>query len=176
MIHETHNPSNYELTIRFVEILIWPVVFLLLILVFKRNFTEAMGRLGSIKADATGVSLTFDNLLDSATETFKKSRPVAVAKSASNIGSEEKTTELPYQQLIDIKKELDKSIFDLAKEEGISVTDRSVSSICTELTNKNIINTENGALMQTLIEVVNAARTDITQQQVDRIKALWHSI
>ena len=105
MIHfETHNPSNYEITFRFVEILIWPVVFFLIILLFRRNFKDAMGRLGSIRADATGVSLTFDNLLDSATEKFKKTRTIGTAKSTTTLGSEGKSDKLPYERLIEIKK------------------------------------------------------------------------
>jgi hypothetical protein len=177
MIHiETHNPSIYEISFRLIEVLIWPVVFFIIILLFRKNFKEAMGRLGSLRADATGISLGFTQVLARSKGTFNKLRPGAAAKSMSSLGTKTKEDKEPYMQLIEIKENLNKTILDLAKDDGMEVDNKSIESICRELSKKKIISAENEELMLSLIEVVNAARTDITQAQVDDIKALWHSI
>ncbi len=158
------------------EVVIWPITLLLIILMFRSSFRSAFDRLGSIKADATGFSATFEKKLEDTTQKFKKTRKVATPKSVAGVGIQGTTTESPFRQLVEIKEGLNKTILDLAKDGGIDVSSMSMVNVCAVLGDKKIISKENSELMQSLITLIDSARTDITQAQVDQIKALWHSI
>ena len=172
----TNMSSSLELLIKLLEVIIWPITLLIIILLFRRKFSNAISRLGSIKADSSGISMTFESMLGAAKAKFTSLKPDAIAKSEARVLGQTVQTQKPYKQLVEIKAKLEKTLVDLAEEEGMEVAQKSSATLCKELEQRGIISRENSALMVSLMEVVNAAPLKISQDQVDDIKAMYNSI
>jgi len=172
----TNTSFSFELLIQLLEVIIWPVTLLIIILLFRRKFSSAISRLGSIKASSSGFSMTFDSMLGAAKQKFTSLKPDSVAKSKASVLSQTTHTDKPFKQLVDIKDKLEKTLVDLAQEAGMDVGQKSSKTLCKELEGRGIISGENSSLMLALMEVVNAAPLKISQTQVDDIKTLYNAI
>ncbi|MCW5519390.1 hypothetical protein J1N09_06045 [Aureitalea sp. L0-47] len=176
MVHDTHNPSNFEMLVRLIEILIWPVTVLIIVLLFRSKIKGVIHRVGSFKASSSGVEMTFAPQLDAAKKMFKQLRPDSVSKSVTTLESSERPSGTPYEQLLQIKFELEQSLTELAQEASISITGKSSLQLCAELEKSGVINHENGQLMRSLLTVIDAANAGITQAQVDEINTMYKAI
>lgn len=133
-------------------------------------------RVGSFKASSSGLEMTFAPQLDAAKTLFGELRPDSVSKSSTTLGSSERMTGTPYDQLLQIKSELKQTLTELAQEAGISVSGKSSLQLCAELEKSGVINHENGQLMYSLLTVINSANAGVTQAQVDDIYSMYKSI
>ena len=176
MIHDTHDPSIFEMFLRMAEILVWPVTVLIIILFFRRKIQGVIQRVGSFSASASGVEMTFAPQLDVAKKLFSKLRPDAVSKSTTILESDDLPTGTPYEQLTQIKSELQQTITELAQESSISTSGQSNVQLCRSLEKSGVINHENSQLMQSLLTVINAADVDISQNQVNDINSLYKAL
>ncbi len=175
MLQENAATSNFELIIRLIEVIIWPVTLLAIFILFRKNFEGAFKRLGALKADSSGISLTFEKELEKAKSTFEIYKPEEMAIGKSNLDIQS-INDPPYQQLMTIKKSLEKALIDLATEEEIEVSSKSFPSLCDALTAKGIINPEKSELTQSLLKVVNLAGTNITSSQIHQIKKMYNAL
>jgi hypothetical protein len=68
-------PNYFEMVIKLIEIIIWPIILFVIISLFKRNFQSTFQRLGSFKADATGIAITFEKQLEATKQWFANIKP-----------------------------------------------------------------------------------------------------
>ena len=176
MIHDTHDPSKFEMFVRMAEILIWPLTVLIIVLLFRKKISGVIHRVGSFKASSSGLEMTFAPQLDAAKKLFFQLRPDAVSKSAAILGNAEKPSGTPYEQLMQIKSELQQTIYELAQESNIAVSGKSNVQVCKTLEKTGVINNENSKLIQSLLMVIDAADPSISQNQVDDISSMYKAL
>jgi hypothetical protein len=68
-------PNYFEMVIKLIEIIIWPITLFVIILLFKRNFQSTFQRLVSIKANAASISITFEKQLEATKQWFDNIKP-----------------------------------------------------------------------------------------------------
>lgn len=175
MIQE--NPSsNFELTIKLIEIVIWPFTLFLILFFFRKSFTGIFQRIGTFKVDSSGIEMSFEKVLEITKSTFEINRPETMGKGKSSFEIENTSNEPPFQQLMEIKQSLDKALIDLASEEGIDVSDKSGAFLCNALEAKGAISKQKSELTKSLLKVVNMARMDITQAHLNDIKKMYNAL
>lgn len=176
MIQENPSLSNFELTIKLIEIVIWPLTLFLILFFFRKSFAGIFQRIGTLKVDSSGIAMSFEKALEITKTTFEINRPEIMGKGKSSIDIENATNELPFQQLMAIKQSLDKALIDLASEEGIDVSDKSGVFLCNALEAKGAISQQKSELTKSLLRVVNMARMDITQAHLNIIKKMYNAL
>lgn len=176
MIQENPVLSHFELTIKLVEVVIWPLTLFFILFFFRKSFAGVFHRLGSLKVDSTGIAMSFENQLEVAKSKFILNKPEEMSKGKSSFNIENTSDEPPFKQLIEIKESLDKALIDLASEEGINVSDKSSAFLCNALEAKGAISKQKSELTQSLLKVVNMARMDITQTHLDVIKKMYNAL
>jgi len=176
MIQENPYSANFELTIKLIEVVIWPLTLFLILFFFRKNFATIFNRLGTLKVDSSGIAMSFEKELETAKSKFTINKPEEMSKGKSSFNIENTSDEPPFQQLITIKNSLDKALIDLASEEGINVSDKSSAFLCNALEAKGAISKQKSELTQSLLKVVNMARLDITQTHVDVIKKMYNAL
>jgi len=168
--------SAVDVIIKILEIVIWPSTLFGVILVFRKQFNNAMGRLGSFEANATGISLSFEPKLDQAKEVFGQLRSAGMAKSAPGGINQQRFKGTPMEQVTRLHEEIDQTLIGIATENNIDLSGKSTAMLCKELAEKSLISKEKGRLLHALLEVLNSANAYITQQQVDEILEMYNSI
>lgn len=168
--------SKTELLIKLVEVTIWPLTLLLILFLFKKNFADAFNRLGAIKADSTGLSLTFEKALETTKSKFQMNKPEEMFKSNSIIQNEDSTSTPPYKQLMDVKESLETAIIELATEEGMETLGKNSNLLINDLKNKGVLNNQKSELIQALLHLIQMARMDISQTQINEIKKMYYAL
>lgn len=176
MTLETTFQSNFELIIKLIEVIIWPVTLFLILFLFRKSFVGAFHRLGTLKVDSSGIAFSFEKELEKAKATFEIVKPEEMSKAKSGLEIENKLNEPPYQQLMTIKDSLEKAVIDLAVEEGISFSHKNTIFLCDALEAKGILTKQKSELTKTLLKVVNMARTDITPIQIQEIQTMYNAL
>ncbi|MDO9137517.1 MAG: hypothetical protein Q7U21_06810 [Lutibacter sp.] len=176
MIQENSSTANFELTIKLIEVVIWPLTLFLIILFFRKSFAGVFQRLGTLKVDSSGIAMSFEKELEATKSTFELNRPEIMGKGKSSFDIENASNEPPFQQLMAIKQSLDKALIDLALEEGIDVSDKSGVFLCNALEAKGAISQQKSELTKSLLKLVNMARMDISQSQMDIIKKMYNAL
>lgn len=176
MIQENPSLSNFELTIKLIEIVIWPLTLFLILFFFRKSFRGIFQRIGTLKVDSSGIAMSFEKELEVAKSTFETNRPEKMGKGKSSFDVGNTSNDPPFQQLMVIKQSLDKALTDLASEEGIDITNKSGVSLCNALEAKGAISNQKSELTKSLLKVVNMARMDITQSHLDTIKKMYNAL
>ena len=162
--------------LKLLEIIIWPATLFVIILLFRKQFKDAMERLGSFKADATGISMSFEPKLDAAKKIFSALKPEGTAKSTVSLHESTSFTGSPQEQLRQIKTELHNSLVELAEEANINPSGKSTAALNRELADRSIVKKDSYHLIEALLDVIAAAPPSITQSQVSEIKQMYNSI
>ncbi|PKP25761.1 MAG: hypothetical protein CVU03_06320 [Bacteroidetes bacterium HGW-Bacteroidetes-2] len=177
MAIETSSLSNFELIIKLIEAIIWPVTLFLILFLFRKNFVGAFQRLGSLKVDSSGIAFSFEKELEKAKTTFEMLKPEKMRKEKSSIEIGNNTpNDPPYQELLTIKESLEKAVLDLAIEEGISVSHKSTPLLCDALEAKGALTKQKSELTKTLLRVVNMAGMHINPSQILEIKKMYNAL
>lgn len=176
MIQENSSTANFELIIKLIEIIIWPLTLFLILFYFRKSFAGVFQRLGTLKVDGSGIAMSFEKELEVAKSTFEIIRPEKMSTGKSSFDIENASNESPFQQLMTIKQSLDKALIDLASEEDIDVSDKSGVFICNALEAKGVITKQKSELTKSLLKVVNMARMDISQSHIDIIKKMYNAL
>ncbi|MDO9038008.1 MAG: hypothetical protein Q7U59_06645 [Lutibacter sp.] len=176
MIQENSSTANFELTVKLIEVVIWPLTLFLIIFFFRKSFAGVFQRLGTLKVDSSGIAMSFEKELEATKSTFELNRPEIMSRGKSSFDIENASNEPPFQQLMTIKQSLDKALIDLASEEGIDVSDKSGVFLCNALEAKAVITKQKSELTKSLLKVVNMARMDISQSHIDIIKKMYNAL
>lgn len=166
------HPSDFELIIKLLEVIIWPLIFFFIMAMFRKQIAQIIDRLGSLKADSTGVSLVFEKKLAEAKQLVAKIQPKATA----DIVVSSDTQDLPYHQLITLRAQLEHQLHDLAQNNHIDNSNSSSFDILEKLKETGALNIKNAKAIHVLVDLINAADATTTQRQVNEVKALLNKI
>jgi|GEM_PF-4119165 len=162
--------------IALIEAVIWPASLLIIILVFRKNIANSFNRLGSITANASGLSLNFEAALEAAKDVFEDGKiEEATAKSGVSINGKSKVLE-PYEQLIAIKQSIEKTLLEIAAEQNIPTQGKSFEALNATLAQNNILSPSNSQKIAALLTAVNTAPLSIKRHQVSDLQQMYESI
>ena len=168
--------SVIDIILKVIDTVVWPGTILVIILLFRKKFGSAMDRLGSFEASATGVSMSFEPKLDQAKKLFNELKPGGVKKSAVGIQGLDHMEKSPMEQVMELRREIIKTVHELATENNVDTFDRSTAALCAELANKGVISKDNATLLSTLMNVLDSATPNITAVQVAEIRDMYNAI
>ncbi|KAA5824381.1 hypothetical protein FPF71_09365 [Algibacter amylolyticus] len=169
-------PNTLELIVKLVEILIWPLTLLIILFLFRKYLAKTFERLGSIKADRTGLSLTFEKKLTEAKQLLQNIQPNAVSKSAPQISITPNGSKSPYQQLVDLKVNLENQLVSLAKSNTVDPENLTSIMLSDKLKETGVLSINNEKLISAILDIINSADSSISQQQVNEVKTLYNNV
>lgn len=169
-------PSNFEMFIKLIETLIWPITLLIIILLFRKNFQNVFNRLGSIKADTTGIAITFDKELEATKKLFEKIKPKVTSKSGVGIKTQVNREGTPYNQVMNVRNDLVDYLISKSETAGLKVDVQFPNQMSTQLLAHNSIATEKAQMINALLHLTEKADINTSQAQADVIHKLFNQI
>ncbi len=164
--------SKLESFIKLIDILIWPCTFLIIILLFRKNLQNAFNRIGSIKADATGIAITFDKQLEATAKLFQQIQPKAISKSSASIKTAAKSDGSPFEQVLSVRDDIVHFLTVKSKALGLDVDPQLPSHMCSQLLLHNAIKVEQAQMIQALLNLIATANDSTTQAQANLVQQL----
>lgn len=162
--------------IALIDATVWPISLVTIVLVFRKYIAKSFGRLGSITASSSGLSLNFEQALEEAKDIFEEGTNLTeVSKSAVSINEKAFKPE-PYEQLISIKKSIATTLSDLAIENSIPVVGKDLYGINNQLAQQKVISTANSLKISALLNAVDQAPLSIKRHQVVDLQHLYDAI
>ena len=169
-----------ELVNNFIGNIVWPLTLLVLIWMFRHHLKDLLGKLTSIDASSTGISLNFDKEVDEAIETLlpMNNSPEIRTKSGVSIGKKEveKKPGTPFHQIMDLREKLSHRIILKAQENDILTEGKSSIELNNELLKKGSISFKDSKYFQVLVDLTNASDSNVTQSQVNKVKMLYNNL
>ena len=174
-----------EQLIRIIEIIIWPATLVIVLFMFKKNITGIIGRIGSIEASASGLSMTFQEKIE---ETKKLLPQAALQPSQNASGTKSKSSvkipspkkkiqaENPYQTLLAIRDALNKEIILKAHQNNVNTDNKSSVEISNELKTIGVLTIQKTKAFQSLLDLTNAADPGISQDQANQVNHLYENL
>lgn len=167
---------DFKLVIDLIEVIIWPLTVLTIIIIFRKYVGEVIQRLGSVSADGTGISLTFDKKIAAAKQMLKKIKPKLTSKSAPQILIESTKGKGPYEQVLNIKANLESQLHTIAQSNALDHSTMDSNELIEKLKETGVLNIQNADLIEAIFDLCNAANSKITQHQVNEINMLYKNV
>ena len=168
--------NTLELIIALIDSLIWPLTLLAIIFLFRKNFREAFKRLGSFKADASGIAMTFDKQIEDTKELFQKLKPGLVTKNVAGIKTNTNKGETPYKQILEVRNRIINFLKVKSDEAGILTASYSPLALANRLNEVSAISSSQTAMIQAMLKITNDADANATRTQANEITELFHTI
>ena len=168
--------NSFELLIKLIDSTIWPLTLLAIILIFRKKFSEAFNRLGSLKADASGFAITFDKQIEETKQLFQKLKPQAVTKSGGGIKTYVNQHDSPYKQILEIRSNIINFLKLKSDEAGIVTESYEPVALVDRLLDVAAISSSQNAMIKAMLRITNEADASATGTQANEINELFHKI
>lgn len=168
--------ETLELLIKLIDSLIWPITLFGIIFLFRKNFRDAFSRLGSLKADASGIAITFDKQIEKTKELFDKLKPGPITKSSSSIKTYVNQTDSPYKQILEIRSNLINYLKLKSDEAGIVTESYAPVALANRLHEVSAITSSQATMIQAMLKITNEADASATVSQANEINRLFQKI
>ncbi len=173
---ELATKTTLELVIQLVDTIIWPVTLLILVLLFRRNLADVVQRLGTLKADRSGIELSFQKQIEATKQLFKEIKPVVSSKSAPDIQSFNEINNSPFADILAARSNLINHLRIIAAKEGIKIDNHSPEMIIDKLKETGSISIQQSKMINAMLEVTAAANASATKTQAEEIEDLMKQI
>lgn len=132
-------------------------------------------RLASLKADKTGVTMTFQNKIEAAKKLLKDINVTSKSSQGINV-SKSGNVSTTYKKALDIRSNLESKLLKVAETNKISINGSSNIAICDDLMEIGVISYHNAKLIKSIIDIVDLVDNSITDEQVDEIMTLYNGV
>ena len=150
----------------FVAVIIWPLAVVAIMMLFRKNISNVIGRVGSIEASTTGFSLNFKDNMEQLLSENLQGLP-SISKSSIQV-----STQSPIDQLKTIRTNLKTDLKLLARENGIDSSEFTLAEIGDQLCHKGKFTRQKLKAFLALYELTNSEDPLISQSQVDSVKLI----
>ncbi len=168
--------SNFEMVIKLIDLIIWPVTLLVIVLIFRRNFSNAFERLGSIKADASGLAINFEKKLEETKQLFDKIKPKNISKAGVGIKTYVNQNDSPYKEVLDIRSDIINYLRLKSETAGLDADTLSPQELTNRLLNLNKLDENQAKMISAMLDLTNNADANTTKQQAESINNLFKQI
>ena len=157
-----------------IQVIIWPITVLVGLLFFRKHLGSVISSLGTIKAGASGLEMTFQNKLDSVKDMIglPENASGGTSKSSGKLNMNTNSSGSPYQQLMELRDVLNSKIVNRAKELNLSTDNSSSLALIDELNRVGGITFKKMNEFKALIDLTNSADQNLNQNQLNQIKNL----
>ncbi len=173
---DTFNKSTFELIIQLIDALIWPLTLLLILLIFRRHLAEVILRLGTFKADKTGIELSFDKKIEATKKMFQQIQPATIAKSGGDINAFPEENDSPFGRILKARSDLINRLKIICEKEGVPVNGLSPELITEKLKINGAMTLQQAKMVQAMLEVTAAADSSATEGQASEVENLMKKI
>jgi hypothetical protein len=145
-----------------IDKIVWPLAVVVILLIYKKYLAGVISRVGSFSANASGISMTFQDKLDQLPKSVK-----LLTKSGVQVAAQS-----PNDQLRNIKSQMEADIKNLATNSGIDTTSLTMSEIFAQLKDKGKLTNQKSKAFTALYELAGSTDPGISQSQVDQVKLM----
>lgn len=149
-----------------IDKIVWPLAVVVILLIYKKYLAGVISRVGSFSANASGISMTFQDKLDQLPKSVK-----LLTKSGVQVAAQS-----PNDQLRNLKLQMEADINKLAANNGIDSTSLSMSEIFTQLKDKGKLTNQKSKAFIALYELAGSTDPGISQSQVDQVKLMVNDL
>ncbi|NND52469.1 MAG: hypothetical protein HKN54_08680 [Flavobacteriaceae bacterium] len=153
-----------------VEVLAWPMAVVAILLIYKKYISGVISRVGSFKADASGISMTFQDKIEQAVSQAPK-----LLKSVSKSGVS-MMSDSPNDQLKKCNIQLENDLKRKGRRNNIDVSNLSVNELADKLIDTGGLTTQKAKAVKALYELTKANDPKISQSQVDQVKLMVNEL
>ncbi|MDT8414069.1 MAG: hypothetical protein RQ735_01715 [Flavobacteriaceae bacterium] len=169
--------QTFELIIKLVEVIIWPLCLFVVLLIYKQHFAKAFQRLGSIKADTTGISMVFDQKIEAAKKMVQQIVPKQIQKAAVDIQVEgENLNRMPFDQLKHLQFELESKLKTFAENYKIPFANFNPIQLSNKLKEIGAISIQNAKLIESFMDIADTADKHMTPKHLVDCKTIYDAI
>lgn len=149
-----------------IDKIVWPLAVVVILLIYKKYLAGVISRVGSFSANASGISMTFQDKLDQLPKSVK-----LLTKTGVNV-----VANSPNEQLRAIRSQMETDLKFFATKIGMDVTDLSMSEIFVQLKDKGKITNQKSKAFTALYELAGSTDPGISQSQVDQVKLMVNDL
>lgn len=165
---------TFEHIIKLIEVIIWPLTIVIILLIFRKQFQDIFGRIGSMKATSTGIEFSFEKKIIAAKQLLKSINPMRKSKGIrTEIHVNDKS---PYQQLNEMDLQLVQRLKYLAQTNDVKLTAESGIEICNQLKRIGIILLPTAKLITAFFEISINANNSFNQSHLNDVKEIYNEI
>ncbi|MBU2527479.1 MAG: hypothetical protein KKC03_12855 [Bacteroidetes bacterium] len=169
--------QTFELIIKLVEVIIWPLCLFVVLLIYKQHFAKAFQRLGSIKADTTGISMVFDQKIETAKKMAQQIAPKPTQKSVADIlVADENLNHLPFDHLKKMQFELENKLKTFAENYKIPFANFNPIQLSNKLKEIGVISIQNAKLIESFMDIADTADKHMTPKHLVDCKTIYDAI
>ena len=163
-----------EALAKLIGALAWPGTLLVILFLFRRGFAGAIKRIGGFKVDSSGISLDFNDEIAAVKDVLGGLKQAATAKSAGQIQT--KATQTPFVQLVNLKSEISDALDRRARAADLAQGPGGIENRLDQLVGHGQMDNTQAEMVRSLTGLIDKAKRDVTQQQVDQIESLYKEI
>ena len=139
-----------------------------------KNFRETFSRLGSLKADGSGISMEFQSAIEEVTQLGQETGLLDVAKSSISINGRIKPKN-PQLQLHELHMNIKDRLHKIASDNGMDPTGMTNTALFDAYKRTGILPQNKINFIKKLDELTSSRDSRISQGQVDHLRSLWNS-
>lgn len=166
------NAITVQDLINLLDVIIWPLTILAIVILFRNRLSDAIQRVQSIQADATGISLTLEKKLAAAKNLLMGIKPVTAKSTPKPASSVDKTLS-PYQQLLQIQNKLHTRLDELVIKNQLKFKELNPLELTEKLAEIGVIRIDQARCVTAALDISYAADATVTQEQVNVVIELF---
>ena len=173
---EIMTKNNFELIIQLVDSIIWPLTLLLVLLTFRRNLSDVILRLGTLKADRTGFELSFDKKIEATKKLFQQIKPATISKTGGDIQAFNEENDSPFGRILKTRSNLINYLKVLSEKNNIQGKGLMPEQLSEKLKDTGVITIQQMKMINAMLEVTAAANASATDRQARDVDNLMKKI
>ncbi|QAA80572.1 hypothetical protein EI546_01975 [Aequorivita sp. H23M31] len=168
--------SNFEVFVQLIDVIIWPLTLLFMFLIFRQSIANVILRLNTLKADTSGLQLSFAQKIEATKKLFQQIVPTTVEKSGGNIKVFNEENDTPFRKILKVRSELINYLKVISEKNNIRVQDLEPLQLLQKLKETGVITIQQKKMMEAMLEVTSAANDSATEKQAMEVEELMKKI
>ena len=173
---EVISKSSFELFVQLIDSIIWPVTLLFVIFLFRRNFSDVILRLGTLKADSSGFELSFEKKIEATKKLFQQIKPSTISKSGKDIQAFNEENDSPFGKILKVRSNLINYLKVVSEKNKIQIDGLMPQEISIKLKDTGAITIEQMKMINAMLEVTASANSAATERQANDVEELMKKI
>lgn len=169
---ETITKTDFELFVQLIDSIVWPFTLLLVLFLFRRNFSDVIQRLGTLKADSSGFEISFEKKIEATKKLFQQIKPAAISKSGKDIQAFNEENDSPFGKILKVRSNLINYLKVVSEKNNIQVDGLLPQDISTKLKDTGAITIEQMKMINAMLEVTASANAAATERQANDVEEL----
>jgi len=164
---------SFSDVVELLKVIIWPLTLLIIVFKFKTFFGNALNRMQSLDASATGISMTFQEKIEEAKNLLNKSKGALQNRAKMSVSE---SNDSAYKRVLDVKASLLDFLYEKARSKGINPEKYNPQNLSLHLAEIGLFTFQQQKAINTVFDLANSASPSITEDQAQIVEDLYDSI